>query len=91
VKKIPLWIVASMGKKVALEREFVGPCETYLAGCEGRLTSIQVSEETGDFYVTVALDANDPSYLENFAFDAIRPASRQITFSLDIEEGFIAF
>jgi len=90
MKKIPLWVVASMGKNVALVRDFVGPCETYLTNCQGRLTSIQVDDE-GGFFVTVALDEKDPTYWENFAFDDIRPVPMQVSFTLDIEEGFIGF
>lgn len=88
--EIPLWIVASMGRSVAIKREFVGACETYEAGCEGRLTSIQWRED-GSFLATVALDPKDPDYWENFAFDDLRPVTSEVEFSLDIEHGFIVF
>jgi hypothetical protein len=88
--EIPLWVVASIGKQVALAVEFSGSCETYEAGCEGTLTSIQWRED-GSFLATVALDPNDPDYWENFTFDQLRPASGQVKFSLDVERGVIAF
>jgi hypothetical protein len=88
--EIPLWLVASMGKQVALAVQFVGPCETYEAGCRGTLTSIQ-SREDGSFLATVALDPEDPLYWENFAFDQLVPAVPQVRMSLDIERGVIAF
>lgn len=88
--EIPLWIVASMGRSVAIKRDFVGPCETYEAGCEGTLTSIQWRED-GSFLATVALDPNDPDYWENFAFEDLRPVAAEVQFSLDIDHGFIVF
>jgi hypothetical protein len=88
--EIPLWIVASMGRSVAIKRDFEGACETYEAGCEGRLTSIQWRED-GSFLATVALDPKDPDYWENFAFDDLRPVTAEVQFSLDIEHGFIVF
>lgn len=90
MKKIPLWVVASLGQEVVLLVEYVGPCETYLPGCRGTLTSIQVADD-GSFYTTVALDPNDPGYWENFTFDQIRPVPVKVGFSLDIEQGYIAF
>lgn len=89
-REIPLWVVASLGKRVALVKDFVGPCETYEAGCEGVLTTIQ-ADDGGSFHVTVALDPNDPTYWENFTFDQVRPPHAQITFQLDIERGAIVF
>lgn len=88
--QIPLWIVASMGKSVAIKREFVGACETYEAGCRGTLTSIQWRED-GSFLATVALDPNDPDYWENFAFDDLRPVAPEVTFDIDVERGLIVF
>jgi hypothetical protein len=88
--EIPLWIVASMGKSVAIKRQFEGACETYEAGCEGRLTSIQWRED-GSFLATVALDPHDPDYWENFAFEDLRPVTAEVQFSLDIDHGFIVF
>jgi hypothetical protein len=88
---VPLWIVATLGKSVAILSDYVGPCETYKAGREGVLTSIQVSDEGAGFYVTLALDPEDPSYLENFSLDDIRPITRQVKLSVDIENGLILF
>lgn len=90
MKKIPLWVVASMGKQVVLVRDFVGACQTYPAGSKGTLTSIQ-DDDNGNCYATVGLDATDPDYWENFEFADIRPGSTQVKFTLDIEEGYIAF
>lgn len=90
--QIPLWVVASLGKQVVLETEYVGPCETYLPGCRGLLSGIAVDENNGRKpYAIVALDPNDESYLENFRFDQIRPITDKIKFSLNIERGLIAF
>lgn len=89
--QIPLWVVATLGKQVALTSPFVGPCETYGVGSPGILTSIQWDESGGGFYGTVALDSQDISYLENFSFDQLRPMRNRVPFSLDIERGVIAF
>lgn len=89
-KEIPLWVVASLGKSVALVSSFEGPTETYLAGSQGVLDSIN-SDGSGGFYATVALDEEDPGYLENFTFDQVRPVSSRVSFSLDIERGVMAF
>jgi hypothetical protein len=91
MQQIPLWVVASLGKEVALTVPFVGPCETYPVGSVGILTSIQWNENGGGFYATVAIDHDDPSYLENFSFNQVRPIRSRVGFSLNIEEGVIAF
>lgn len=94
MNQIPLWVVASLGKEVAITADFVGPCETYAAGCRGVLMSIdvyQTSERTGKPFAIVALDPNDFGYLENFEFDQIQPVARKVKFSLDIQNGVIAF
>lgn len=89
---IPLWVVASLGKKVLLTKDFEGSCETYRAGCQGTLISIQAPvDDWQDFHVTVALDPNDMSYEENFSVDAIRPLTNRVAFSLNIEEGLMRF
>jgi hypothetical protein len=91
--EIPLWVVACLGKSVVLTREFVGPCETYGVGREGRLVGILGDEEAG-FHALVALDAHDPTYWENFTFSEIRAASGDVKFSLDLngpEGGSISF
>lgn len=72
--EIPLWAVASLGKRVALVSKFVGPCdEVYPPMHEGVMTGIQYDDEGDRCYALVALDLNDMSYLENFYFDEIRP------------------
>ena len=90
--QIPLWVVASLGKEIILDKEFAGSCETYMRGCRGVLSGILVDENYGGSpYAIVALDPNDTSYLENFLFDDIRPVSENIKFGLNIEQGIIAF
>lgn len=91
--QIPLWVVASLGKEVVLEADFVGPCETYLRGCRGILAGIEICRQNfhGAPYAVVALDPNDDTYLENFRFNEIRPVPNKVKFSLNIEEGIIAF
>ena len=71
---VPAWVVDSLGKRVITRRELVGPCEVYPAGSVGVLVSIQAEIpgwQSGG--VTVALDADDISYEENFSFEDIRP------------------
>jgi len=89
MKTVPLWIVASLGKQVALVKDFVGSCETYRAGCRGRLVSIQAGDD--DMHVTVQLDPNDSGYEENFGLDEIRQVEQDVSFSLDLEHGVIRF
>jgi hypothetical protein len=90
--QIPIWVVASLGKEVMLEREFVGACETYSRGCRGILTAIDTDHRNGYApYAIVALDPEDESYLENFEFSDIRPISDSVKFSFNIEKGIIAF
>lgn len=93
VTEIPLWIVASIGKQVVLATDFAGPCETYAKGCSGLLSAIMVDSHNYDGvpYALVALDPQDDSYLENFRFDEIAPASGSTRFRLNMEEGLIAF
>lgn len=91
MNSIPLWVVANLGKKVVLKNDFEGACETYLAGCEGLLVSIQ-APIPGDqgLHVTVALDPNDPGYQENFTVDQVKPAAG-ILGSFHMEQGLIYF
>jgi hypothetical protein len=90
--QIPLWVVASLGKQIALSTEFVGSCETYTKGCRGTLSAIMVdSNYNGMPYAVVALDPEDETYLENFRFDEIEPLTSKIKFSLNIERGIMAF
>lgn len=88
-KEIPLWVVASLGEKVALRKDFVGPCETYLAGCEGVLTSVQCDEAGSGIRVTVALDPQDPSYWETLPLGDIRQVLGQSRFTLDLVKGVL--
>jgi hypothetical protein len=92
MSQIPIWVVASLGKEVMLEREFAGACETYAKGCRGILTAIDTDYRNGYApYAIVALDPEDETYLENFEFSDIRPISNTVKFSLNMEKGIIAF
>jgi hypothetical protein len=88
---IPLWVVANLGKKVRLTKDFIGTCETYRAGWEGTLVSIQAPIDGWQrLCCTVALDPNDISYEENFSFDDIKPAAGCLG-SFQMEQGLIHF
>lgn len=91
--QLPLWVVACLGKPVMLTREFAGPCEIYSKGCEGILCGIECYpwNNGGVPYAIVALDPNDPSYVENFPFDHLQPAADRVKYSLDVQQGVIAF
>jgi hypothetical protein len=88
MNQVPLWIVASLGKSVQLVDLFKTSLKVYPAGSVGVLTSIQSG---GGLYVTVALDEEDETYLENFSFDQVQPIHDQVKFQLDLENGAIAF
>lgn len=90
--QIPLWAVASLGKKVALTTPYVGACQTYPVGHTALLQGILVNENyDGLPYAILSPDEQDPGYLENFRFDEIRPITNKVKFSLNIEQGIIAF
>lgn len=88
--EVPLWLVASIGKKVVLQEEFSDGVRTYPAGSEGVLMSLR-----GDLLprleVDVCLNPNDPTDWERFALEQIRPASQEVTFSLELERGVMIF
>lgn len=85
--RVPLAIVACLGKEVALREGFEGPHRFYECGHVGRLTSIQSDQE--GLRVTVALDQDDSSYWETFALEDIQPVTGEVSFSLDIEGGWL--
>jgi hypothetical protein len=95
VAEIPFWVIASIGKNIALDVDFVGPCETYLAGSFGKLVGLMYAEceceQWGTVYALVALDPDDDTYMENFRLDDLRPMRNQLKFSVDMEFGVIAF
>lgn len=91
MKKVPLWVVASLGKPVALVGYFCGPCGTYPPGSVGTLDAIAVKGDNTGFYASVALDAHDLGYLEPFEFSEIAPTTATVKFSLDLEEGCMSF
>lgn len=86
--KMPLALVACLGAPVALRRPFEGASKTYPAGHMGVLTSIQNDAAEG-LRCTVALDADDPTYWETMELEAIQAASGQVSFSLDLEGGYL--
>jgi hypothetical protein len=89
---IPLWVVANLGKKVLLTKGFQGAVRTYPAGWKGTLISIQAPiKDRQRFGVTVALDADDLGYEENFSVDEIRPAADHMSVSLNFEKGLMRF
>lgn len=88
--QVPLWIVASLGKKVALVEPFDDGLRTYPAGSLGVLVAIR-GDDMPRLSVDVCLNPDDPTDWERFTPSQLRPPSQQISFALDIEEGFIAF
>lgn len=86
--KMPLALVACLGGHVALRSPFEGPSEVYPAGSIGVLTSVQRDAVEG-LRCTVALDPKDPSYWETFKLSDIEPVGGEVSFSLDIEGGFL--
>jgi hypothetical protein len=85
--KMPLALVACLGGSVALRRPFEGALKVYPAGHVGVLTSIQ--NDVAGLRCTVALDSEDPSYWETLELEAIQAASGQVSFSLDLEGGYL--
>lgn len=85
--EIPLWAVANLGKKVVLVHEFCTPTGMYLPGSEGIITGIR--HENGAVFATVAIDPDDPTYLENFEFDEIRPVEDRVSFGVDMQRGVL--
>ena len=88
--EVPLWLVASLGKKVAIEKTFFDGVDIYPAGYEGVLMAIRGSDFP-ELSVDVALNPEDPTDWERFSLWEIRPVADQISYSLDIERGVIAF
>jgi hypothetical protein len=86
--KMPLALVACLGGQVVLRRAYEGPTKVYPVGHVGVLTSFQRDASEG-LRCTVALDADDPMYWETFQLDEIQPAGGQVSFSLDIEGGYL--
>lgn len=88
--EIPLWIVATIGNRVRLARDFVGPCNTFAMGSHAVVVSIQAGDPQP--FITARLDANDPTYEENLQFRDIEPLSPLgQSFSVDFESGTLAF
>ena len=90
--QIPLWVIASLGKPVELVSSFFGPSETYPPMHQGVLRGILYNEDSKGCYVIVALDVNDPTYLENFGFSEIRPPlSKPVPFDITSDQNSVAF
>lgn len=88
--EVPLWLVASLGKKVAIVNDYDSGRVFYPAGSEGILMAIR-GADMPSLSVDVCLDRDDPDVWERFVPSEIRPPSQQITFELDIHRGVIAF
>lgn len=93
MSQVPIWVVATLGKEVALTRDFSGPCQTYPVGFRGILRGIECYpwNNGGKAYVIVSLDPHDPEYVENLTVDQIRPIVDSVKFSFNLERGLIAF
>lgn len=86
--QIPLALVACLGKDVVLRNEFVGPCGVYPAGSLARMISVEYEEGTG-LWAHLAVDRDDLSYMEPFRLEDIEPVGGQVSFSLDLEGGYL--
>ena len=88
--KIPLWVVASLGRYVSIRIQFQGGNTVYMPGHWGLLVGIMVKpDEEEGITLLVALDENDLGYMENFLIDEVRPVSDAVLFSLDLDEGYL--
>lgn len=88
--EIPLWVVASLGRKVALVDDFDDGVRVYPAGTQGTLMTLR-GDSAPVLWVDVCLNPDDPTDWERLAVWQIRPPTEQISFELDIERGAIAF
>lgn len=89
--EVPLWLVASLGRRVALERDFRdSEGRVYPAGYEGILMAIR-GVDMPTVTVDVCLNMADPDDWERLMHWDIRPPTKQISFALDIERGVVAF
>lgn len=88
--EIPLWLVASLGRKVALVNDFTDGVRTYPAGSVGILVSIR-GVDMPSVSVDVCLNPDDPTDWERFSPSELRAASGSASFSIDLERGVIAF
>lgn len=88
--EVPMWLIACLGKRVALEREFFDGVRTYPAGSEGVLMAIR-GDAMPSVGVDVCLNPDDPTDWERFTPSELRPVALEVTFSLELERGVIAF
>jgi L-rhamnose isomerase len=88
--EVPLWLVASLGKKVALVKDFFDGVHIYPAGYEGVLMAIR-GADMPSVSVDVCINPDDPTDWERFTPSELRPVVDEISYSLDIERGVIAF
>jgi hypothetical protein len=93
MSQVPIWVVASLGKKVALLKDFSYAGKTYPAGSVGLLQAIMITDDSPDCdpYAIVSIDPDDDTYMQNFEFSDIRPLTDKVKFSLNIKKGIIAF
>lgn len=85
---IPLWVVACLGKQVALKVDFqLDPqLPLYRAGHLVKLQSIEAGEDGP--YACVQMQADDWGDLESFSFDDLRPLAGTLG-CFDMEHGLI--
>lgn len=89
--EVPLWLVASLGRRVALERDYRDDDgRIYPAGYEGILMAVRGADLPA-VTVDVCLNMDDPDDWERLMHWDIRPPAKQIIFELDIDRGVIAF
>lgn len=88
--EIPLWLVASLGQRVALVNDFNDGIRTYPAGTHGTLMAI-LGADMPTVTLDVCVNPDDPTDWERFMPWEIRPVANQVKFSIDIERGVIEF
>lgn len=88
--EVPLWLVASLGKKVVTRIETFDGVRTYPAGSVGVLMAIR-GADMPSLSVDVCLDPDDPSNWERLMHYDVKPAVAEVTFALEIERGMIVF
>ena len=88
--ELPLWLVACLGKKVVTRIETFDGVRTYPVGSEGVLMAIR-GADMPSVSVDVCLDPDDPTNWERLMHYDVQPATAEVTFSLELERGVIAF
>ena len=88
--EFPLWLGASLGKPVVLEKDFDDGVRVYPAGSQGVLMAIRGSEMPV-ISVDVSLNPDDPSDWERVPFADIRPLSGEMSYGVDMNRGLLIF